>query len=164
MKKRINVILSCLGLAAFVACGGSERQKTEKTTTTAAEMASSESTRMLDYKTDGSKGVGPVTSFEHKAFDAQLASKGVELFVAKCAMCHSFDRTVVGPSLDGVIKRRTPEWIMNMMLDPATMLEKDPDAKALSKDFSSPMVSLGLQREEARAILEYLRERNSGDK
>lgn len=92
MKKRINVILSCLGLAAFVACGGSERQKTEKT------------------------------------------------------------------------KRRTPEWIMNMMLDPATMLEKDPDAKALSKDFSSPMVSLGLQREEARAILEYLRERNSGDK
>jgi len=51
-----------------------------------------------------------------------------------------------------------------MMLDPATMLEKDADAIALSKDFSSPMISLGLQQEEARAILEYLRERNSASK
>ena len=50
---------------------------------------------------------------------------------------------------------------MNIILDPATMLDKDPDARTLSKGCASPMISLDLQQEEARTILEYLRERNS---
>lgn len=164
MKKRIAVILSFIGITVFIACGGSEGKKTEKNTHGSVETAPVESTRMLDYKVDGPKGVGPITSFEHKTFDTALANEGVELFVSKCAMCHGFDRTLVGPSLDGVIRRRTPEWIMNMMLDPAKMLEEDPDAKELSKGFPSPMISVGLKPEEARAILEYLRERNSAAK
>jgi hypothetical protein len=160
MKKRINVILGCFGFVAILACSGNGETKSKKEDRT-QQPSAAEPAAMLDYKIEGSKGVGTITSFEHKAFDAQLANKGVELFVSKCAMCHSFDRTLVGPSLDAVIKRRTPEWIMNMMLDPATMLEKDGDAKALSKEYASPMISLGLKQEEARAILEYLRERNS---
>ena len=163
MKKRINVILGCFGFVAILACSGNGETKSKKEDS-AQQPSAAEPAAMLDYKTEGSKGVGTITSFEHKPFDAQLANKGVELFVSKCAMCHSFDRTLVGPSLDAVIKRRTPEWIMNMMLDPATMLEKDADAKVLSKEYGSPMISLGLKQEEARAILEYLRERNSTTK
>ena len=165
MNKRIKVILFCLGIIGMIACGGNgEKKKESGSSTTSSEATASTEATILDFKSDGSRGVGPVTAIEHKPFDAQLANKGVELFVSKCAMCHNFERTLVGPSLDGVVKRRTPEWIMNMMLDPATMLEKDADAIALSKDFSSPMISLGLQQEEARAILEYLRERNSAAK
>ncbi|MDR3008333.1 MAG: cytochrome c [Sphingobacterium sp.] len=160
MKKIINIILACFGFVAILACSGNEETKS-KQENSLQQPAAAEPAAMLDYKTEGSKGVGSITSFEHKPFDAALANKGVELFVSKCAMCHSFDRTLVGPSLDAVVKRRTPEWIMNMMLDPATMLEKDADAKALSKEYGSPMISLGLKQEEARAILEYLRERNS---
>ena len=160
MKKRINVILACFGFAAILACGGHGDTKSNKENST-PQPAVAAPAAMLDYKTEGSKGVGSITSFEHKPFDAAMANKGVELFVSKCAMCHSFDRTLVGPSLDAVVKRRTPEWIMNMMLDPATMLEKDADAKVLSKEYGSPMISLGLKQDEARAILEYLRERNS---
>ncbi|MEI2274242.1 cytochrome c [Sphingobacterium sp. ML3W] len=164
MKNRITIILSCFGFIVLLACADNRDKKKVSTDKAAVPVAPSPATEILDYKTDGTKGVGPVASFEHKPFDAQLANKGVELFVSKCAMCHGFDRTLVGPSLDGVVKRRTPEWIMNMMLDPATMLEKDPDAKSLSKEFASPMISLGLQQEDARAILEYLRERNSTTK
>ncbi len=160
MKKIINIILACFGFVAIMACSGNEETKS-KQDNSLQQPAAAEPAAMLDYKTEGSKGVGNITSFEHKPFDAALANKGVELFVSKCAMCHSFDRTLVGPSLDAVVKRRTPEWIMNMMLDPTTMLEKDGDAKALSKEYGSPMISLGLKQEEARAILEYLRERNS---
>lgn len=160
MKKIINIILACFGFVAILACSGNEETKS-KQENSLQQPAAAGSAAMLDYKTEGSKGVGSITSFEHKPFDAALANKGVELFVSKCAMCHSFDRTLVGPSLDAVVKRRTPEWIMNMMLDPTTMLEKDVDAKALSKEYGSPMISLGLKQEEARAILEYLRERNS---
>ena len=160
MKKIINIILACFGFVAILACSGNEETKS-KQDNSLQQPAAAEPAAMLDYKTEGSKGVGSITSFEHKPFDAALSNKGVELFVSKCAMCHSFDRTLVGPSLDAVVKRRTPEWIMNMMLDPTTMLEKDGDAKALSKEYGSPMISLGLKQEEARAILEYLRERNS---
>jgi Cytochrome c. len=160
MKKIINIILACFGFVAILACSGNGETKS-KQENSLQQSAVAEPAAMLDYKTEGSKGVGIITSFEHKPFDAALANKGVELFVSKCAMCHSFDRTLVGPSLDAVVKRRTPEWIMNMMLDPANMLEKDADAKALSKEYGSPMISLGLKQEEARAILEYLRERNS---
>ncbi|MDR2272629.1 MAG: cytochrome c [Sphingobacterium sp.] len=163
MKKRINVIFSCFGFILMIACTNNGDKKNVSSNGAKLENNTS-STEMLNYKTEGSKGVGIITSFEHKPFDAQLANQGVELFVSKCAMCHGFDRTLVGPSLDGVITRRTPEWIMNMMLDPAVMLEKDPEAKALSKEFSSPMISLGLKQEEARAVLEYLRERNSSTK
>jgi len=163
MKRRINVILGCFGFVAILACSGNQATK-DKKENSAQQPSAVESGTMLDYKTEGPKGVGTISSFEHKPFDAQLANRGVELFVSKCAMCHSFDRTLVGPSLDAVIKRRTPEWIMNMMLDPATMLEKDADAKVLSKEYGSPMISLGLKQEEARAILEYLRERNSTTK
>lgn len=161
MKARMNIVLTCLVFIVLIACGGNGGRKTDSTSPAATPTKIKSTDEMLDYKTEGSKGVGAITSFTHKPFDAQLANKGVELFVSKCAMCHGFDRTLVGPSLDGVVKRRTPEWIMNMMLDPATMLDKDPDAQALSKEFASPMISLGLQQEEARAILEYLRERNS---
>jgi hypothetical protein len=163
MKKRINVILGCFGFVATLACSGNGETPSKKENSI-QQPSVAETTTILDYKTEGSKGVGTITSFDHKPFDTQLANKGVELFVSKCAMCHSFDRTLVGPSLDAVIKRRTPEWIMNMMLDPATMLEKDADAKVLSKEYASPMVSLGLKQDEARAILEYLRERNSAVK
>lgn len=164
MKNRVNIILTCFGFIVFVACAGDGNRKEASENNAAEHMSTTSTVEMLDYKIDGPKGVGAIKSFEHKPFDAQLATKGVELFVSKCAMCHGFDRTLVGPSLNGIVTRRTPEWIMNMMLDPATMLEKDPDAKALSKEFASPMISLGLQEEEARAILEYLRERNSTTK
>lgn len=58
-------------------------------------------------------------------------------------------------------KKRTPEWMMNMILNPDKMLAEDPDAQLLSKSYVGTMTALGLQTQEAIAILEYLRQEDS---
>jgi hypothetical protein len=47
---------------------------------------------------------------------------------------------------------------MNMILNPQEMVQKDPLANDLLKEFNgSPMSNQGLTEDQARAILEYFR-------
>jgi hypothetical protein len=56
------------------------------------------------------------------------------------------------------MERRTPEWIMNMILNPEEMIKNDPIAKQLLIDFNlAPMANQHLTQDEARKILEYFR-------
>ena len=50
---------------------------------------------------------------------------------------------------------------MNMILNPTEMLEKDPIAKALYKKYGSIMNQQPLSEDDARAVAEYLREKNN---
>ena len=103
------------------------------------------------------KGVGPVTSLALAPIDGQLAEEGEKVFEKKCTACHKLDKRRVGPPLSGVTKRRTPEWIMNMIMNPTEMLKKDPIAKVLLAEYSTQMANMSVTEAEARAILEYLR-------
>ena len=105
------------------------------------------------------KGVGPITSLEFAAeVDAEMASKGEEIFTSICTACHMPDQRMIGPAMAGVYDRRSPEWVMNMILNPDNMLKEDPIAKKLLMEFNgSPMANQSLKEEEARAILEYFR-------
>ena len=59
--------------------------------------------------------------------------------------------------LAGVTQRRSPEWIMNMILNPEEMVANDPIAKELLVEYNSPMANQSLTEEEARGILEFFR-------
>jgi hypothetical protein len=64
----------------------------------------------------------------------------------------------IGPAQKGLLDRRSPEWAMNIMLNPQEMLKKDETAKALLKEYNDmPMTDMGLTEQEARSILEYIR-------
>jgi mono/diheme cytochrome c family protein len=102
-------------------------------------------------------GVGPVTSIELGEIDPAVAAAGQEIFEAKCAACHKMDKRYIGPPMAGVVSRRTPEWIMNMILNPEGMVAEDPDARQLLMEYSAPMANQNLTHEEARQILEYFR-------
>ena len=72
--------------------------------------------------------------------------------------CHKADKKFIGPAPKGIFERRSPEWVMNMILDPEGMTKNDPIAKQLLIEYNgSPMANQGLTEEEARAILEYFR-------
>lgn len=105
---------------------------------------------------DESKGVGPIHDLELGALDEALAAKGEKAFSGTCSACHKMDARYVGPALAGVTKRRKPEWIMNMIMNPTEMTQKDPTAKALLGEYMTQM-SVNATEEEARAILEYFR-------
>jgi len=105
------------------------------------------------------KGIGPVKSVTLGDIDPEMVSKGERVFKSVCAMCHRIESDYIGPKLQGITSRRTPEWIMNMILNTDEMLKKDPIAKELKKKHASTMAVGGLDETDARNLLEFLRTR-----
>jgi len=105
------------------------------------------------------KGVGPIDNVElAEEIDQDLVDEGKTLYEAKCTICHHVDKKVIGPPQAGIMERRTPEWTMNMIMNPSGMVQEDDLAKALLEEFNGvPMTDQGITEDEARAILEYFR-------
>jgi len=103
-------------------------------------------------------GIGPVTEpIALDGIDKAMAKNGHELFEHKCAACHKMGERYVGPPLGDVTKRRSPAFVMNMVLNPQGMVEKHPASRKLLGEFYTQMPNLSLSTTEARALLEYLR-------
>jgi mono/diheme cytochrome c family protein len=103
-------------------------------------------------------GIGPVTEVVTLgAFDHELAEDGQELFATKCSACHKLGERYVGPALGDVLTRRTPTYVLNMILNPEEMYQKHPVAKGLLAEYLSYMPNQQLTQEQARAVVEYLR-------
>ncbi len=102
------------------------------------------------------KGIGPIDSVTlGEEVDADMALRGKELYGRKCSACHKVGTTFIGPPPNGILERRTPEWVMNMILNTDEMLQKDPLAKALFMEFNGQlMTNQQVTEEEARAMLE----------
>ncbi|MFM1878714.1 MAG: hypothetical protein RLZZ241_1580 [Bacteroidota bacterium] len=105
------------------------------------------------------KGIGPVSNVAFGAeIDQALAAQGEAKFNSICIACHQINQRMIGPALAGVYERRSPEWVMNMILNPDEMLKSDPIAKALYEEYNGAMMlNQNLSQEEARAVAEYLR-------
>ena len=105
------------------------------------------------------KGIGPITSVDFgDEIDPELAAQGEAKYNAICIACHMVDQRMIGPPMKGIYERRSPEWVMNMILNPDGMLKEDPIAKALLKEYNNAiMLNQNLTQEEARAVAEYLR-------
>lgn len=105
------------------------------------------------------KGVGPVTSVAFSSdIDQELAARGQTKFSTICVACHQANQRMIGPALAGIYERRSPEWVMNMILNPNGMLKEDPIAKALFEEYNGMiMINQNLSEEDARAVAEYLR-------
>ncbi len=102
-------------------------------------------------------GIGPVKAFEPGPIDDALVSTGEELFRLKCSACHRVEERYIGPALGDVTTKRSPAYIMNMILNPVEMTQRHPEARALLAEYAAPMADQSLSEEEARALLEYLR-------
>ncbi len=103
-------------------------------------------------------GVGPIKKVELSAtIDNALVEQGKTVFEAKCVSCHKFDEKLVGPPLKGITKKRKPEWIMNMILNPEKMTKENIEAQKLMAQYLTQMTFQNVTEQEARAVLEYFR-------
>jgi len=162
--------LFVIALSLFLtSCGGDKKEskttdnkveKEVKKEEPVKEEAASSTKIDINAPTLDNKGIGPVKSVKLGPIDEKLAAKGKEIYKANCTACHKIKKRYIGPALKGVTKRRSPEWIMNMIMNSKEMLEKDPVAKALIAEYHAPMAQQQLKEEEVRAILEYLRTKN----
>ncbi len=148
-------------------CGGEENKKETKVKIGSQPTAKKVETKTTTTKASETidltnKGVGPIKSLSLPAeIDQVMVAKGAEVYKTMCTACHRAEKKFIGPAPKGIMKRRTPEWIMNMILDPEGMVKNDPLAKQLLIEFNgSPMANQNLTQEEARAVLEYFRTLN----
>jgi len=165
MKKTLKLLVLFVTLFAL-SCGGGEDKKKEstkvklKSPTTEKKAPVKSTTTKASLRIDlKNKGVGPIKSVElASAIDNTMATHGADVYKKMCTACHRADKKFIGPAPTGIMKRRTPEWIMNMILDPEGMVKNDPLAKELMIEFNgSPMANQNLTEEDARAVLEYFR-------
>ena len=103
-------------------------------------------------------GIGPIKEkLSLGPIDEALAQKGAESFKIKCAACHKLDERYIGPAQRYVFERRSPEYILNMILNPDEMTKKHPTGYKLLAEYLAPMTNMNLTLDEAKAVLEYFR-------
>lgn len=151
----------------LVNCGGEPQKESEKDNKVSLKKTTKKESKKSDTKKVkaservvlDNKGVGPIKNVElADAIDQGMADKGKAIYDKMCTACHKVDKRFIGPAPTGILDRRAPEWVMNMILNPEEMVRKDPLAKDLLMEFNgSPMANQGLTEEEARSVLEYFR-------
>ncbi|MFD1096513.1 c-type cytochrome [Salegentibacter chungangensis] len=165
MNNLIKTLVLGVIFLGVVACGDSEKKEKEEMKlgdyssepSKAAEGESKAATKDLS-----NTGIGPVKSIDlANDVDQDMAARGKSIFNNMCSACHKTDKKFIGPAIEGVTERRSPEWIMNMILNPEEMIAKDPIAKQLVIESNmAVMANQNLTEEEARAVLEYFRTLN----
>lgn len=165
--KKLCILLVCSLL--MIACGKEEKKEPKEPMTTEGknakqfkELIKENQSATFDQMATpfdlDNKGIGPITSLEFGKLDQEMADQGAKIFKQKCTACHKAERRLIGPAMKGIYQKRSPEWVMNIMLNPSEMLEKDPVAKGLLKDYNNViMIDQNLTEEEARALAEYFR-------
>lgn len=149
---RLTHLLSVTSLVGLLACGGGDKSAAPPAVSTPAAAASDLTPWQL------TNGIGPVTQpLTLGPIDQDEAAEGKKLFEAKCSACHKLGERYVGPPLGGITEKVTPEFAMNMILNPQEMYTRHPVVKKLLGEYMTQMPNQGLTQEQAREVVEYLR-------
>lgn len=148
---KLKVLVLSLVVAFISSCGSDAKKEVKSSTPVEVKK------EVVNVDPMEDKGIGPITSITLAEIDEAMVAEGEVIFKAKCSACHKITKRFVGPGLAGVTERRTPEWIMNMILDPELMVAENQIAKDLLAEYLAPMANQNLTETEARQILEYLR-------
>lgn len=154
MKTHFSIIGSAILIACTLiyGCGGSQNNSPSEGSKPESSASENSNDPMKNI------GVGPVKSVTLGPIDQAMVAEGQKIFQEKCSACHKPTEKFVGPAPKGILDRRSPEWIMNMILNPDKMVKEDPIAKQLLMDYNlAPMANQNLTEEQARKILEYFR-------
>ncbi|MEW6051740.1 MAG: c-type cytochrome [Candidatus Zixiibacteriota bacterium] len=112
--------------------------------------------RLTSWETE--HGIGPIIEeIQVVPVDPTKAASGREIFIKKCATCHYLDHKKTGPMLRDVSKRRSPEYILNQILNPEQMGKLHPDGRKLVAQYAQYMTIQGITRENAEELLNFLR-------
>lgn len=148
----VFVVFIQLSLLSLTSCGDGANQDPSKFSSTKPTAGG-----LSAFETEN--GIGPVKAkLTLSKIDQSLVTKGKTVFDSKCAACHKLDDRYVGPAQRDVTKRRSPEYILNMIMNPEEMYKKHPEAKKMLAEYMTQMPNQNITMEEARAVLEYFRQ------
>jgi cytochrome c2 len=155
--------LAALSVASLIAagCGKGGSSTTQAPPPPAADTSA---TASATIPATSPYDVGPRAG--EGAIDQSQVKKGELLFTSKgCTVCHGFGKKITCPDLDGVTMRRTAAWMEQQILHPEVMTKQDPIAHELFvQNNKLQMTNQGLKPEEARAVIEFLKNKNKQGK
>ena len=161
--KTVNTIAFAIISFALISCGGDKKTdsiptgSTEPTATTTDESTAAMEATAAKY--DPNRGLGKHQDVDVSKFDPAMAAAGKKVAEVKCTSCHKpTDEKLVGPGWKGVTLRQTPAWIMNFISNPDPMIDVDPELQKQLELCLVRMPNQGLADNEAREILEYMRQ------
>ncbi len=156
--RKLAILTVCLTF--LVACGGDKQKKDQEGAQEETVVPAGEQTAASPEDYDPNRGEGKYENMQlEPKLDQALADKGESVAGVKCLSCHkTTDERLVGPGWAGVTERRKPEWIMNFITNPDPMIDKDPELQAQLEICLVRMPNQGLADDEARSVLEYMRE------
>lgn len=150
--KYFILLFTIIGLT-LSSCGNKAEKKADQP---APQTKVANPNGLTDFQMEN--GIGPVTEkLQLGEIDQAKAKKGEAAFKIKCAACHKLDARFIGPAQRYTADRRSPEYIVNMMMNPDTMLAKHPIAQKMLAEYKAPMVNMHITMAEAMDILEYMR-------
>lgn len=154
-----GVLVLLLAAAMVAGCSGGDSSSSAEDASTPAPASASAAAGDLTAD-ELENGFGPIRSVDitEGVIDESLAGEGEQIFILKCSACHKMDERYVGPALGDVAARRTGPYVMNMILNPAEMIERHPEARQLLAEYYTPMAFQDVTEADARALLEYLRQ------
>jgi mono/diheme cytochrome c family protein len=94
----------------------------------------------------------------NKPVDPALVQAGVTVWRDKgCYGCHGIGRQFGAPDLAGVTERRDLDWLRKWLKETDTMLQGDPQAMAMAKDWHGQrMPNMKLNDRQIEALLHYM--------
>ena len=162
MNKQIITALGIAGALFMAACGsGSDKPAAGDA---AAEQPKSMVADPVTYDPKRGEGKYDESNVTVGALDAAMAAKGKSIAETKCFSCHkTSDEKLVGPGWKAVTSRHSAHWIMNFITNPDPMIDKDPEVQAQLELCLVRMPNQNLAEQEARDIVEFMRQ-NDGAK
>ena len=155
-----TLLLSAIILISFSlqGCGGNENDQMAEQEQEMDPYLEQFKERLTPFEQE--HGIGPITERIEidDEIDKEMVMRGRNIFEMKCDDCHSLTQEEVGPTLGDVVERRSPEFIMNFILNPGENVLNHPVGLELLAEHHTEMPYRDITRVEARALYEFLRD------
>lgn len=150
MKFISNILYITLLLFVMQACGGESAEHSSGSD-------SNQEQGLTAFELE--HGIGPITERIEvdDELDEEMIIRGRNIYEMKCEMCHNMEGRMVGPALGDVMENRTPEFVMNMILNPGGMARNHPEGQKMLQEYMTVMPFQNVKEDEARDIVEFLR-------
>jgi mono/diheme cytochrome c family protein len=149
MQQLTRILILLLVALVYTGCGNGE-EADRRTDTREAEP------ELTDFELE--HGIGPVTDrLDIGDLDVERARRGADIFDRRCTACHRMGRRFVGPPLGEVTEMRSPEFIINFILNPEEMTNRHPVGQELLQDYMTIMPYQNVTKEQAIEIVDFLR-------
>jgi hypothetical protein len=164
--KRVNIILMVVIFGVLAAGCNSNTQPAKEAAAPDSIVKAPHTDTVVVFVGINNKGVGRFKNIQLELpLNESMVAKGKAIYQSKCFACHKLSsEMLVGPGWADVTTRRTPEWIMNWITNTRVMIDKDLAAQAEMAICLIRMPNQDLNDEQARNVLEFMRENDTPKK